>query len=207
MKYLILNFYQFVCTVIPAFVTYLVLKRYKRNQCGAAVPSTILAGIFSVYLFALLYFTGAGTLHDALRFGIDLNPHQINLIPFANFTEDVVGHALNVLLFVPIGLLVPLLSDGCPRALPIVVTAIASSLVIEVSQLLNSRITDIDDLLMNVTGALIGYYVFRMIDQKKEKQSDQVSGINIAAAMITATFLGRFLLYDEMGLAKMLFGF
>ena len=34
-----------------------------------------------------------------------------------------------------------------------------------------------------------------------------VLAIIIAAAMIAAAFLGRFLLYDEMGLAKVLFGF
>lgn len=207
MNYLVLYTCEFVCTAFLAFFAYLILRRFICGRQNTCAPSAALAAVFAVYLFALLHFTGAGTLHDALRFGLDFNPHQMNLIPFANFTEDVEGHLLNILLFVPFGLLVPMLSGSRLQALPITATAIATSLVIEFSQLLNSRVTDADDLLMNVIGALIGYGVFGLIDKKRKKQSDQMSGIIIAAAMIAAAFLGRFLLYDEMGLAKMLFWF
>ncbi|MDO4851180.1 MAG: VanZ family protein [Actinomycetota bacterium] len=207
MDYLALYACELVCTAVPAFIAYLVLRKLASNRANLAVPPGALAALFAAYLFTLMHFTGVGTLHDALRFGLDFNPHQMNLTPFANFTEDVEGHLLNILLFVPLGLLVPMLSGSRLRALPITATAIATSLVIEFSQLLNSRVTDADDLLMNVIGALIGYGVFRLIDKKRKKRSDQTSWMIIVAAMIAAAFLGRFLLYDEMGLAKMLFGF
>ena len=37
--------------------------------------------------------------------------------------------------------------------LPVAAMTLVTSLAIEVSQLLNSRVTDVDDLLMNVVGA------------------------------------------------------
>ena len=207
MEYLAMHACEFACTAVPSFVVYLILRRLVCRRSNAYVPSAALAAVFAAYLFALLHFTGAGTLHDALRFGFDLNPHQMSLIPFANFSEDVEGHLLNILLFVPLGLLVPMLSMSHSEVLPVTMMAIATSLVIEISQLLNSRVTDIDDLIMNVAGALIGYSVFRSIARTRKRRSEKASATIIAAAMITAAFLGRFLLYDEMGLAKALFGF
>ena len=203
MEYLALYACEFACTAVPAFIAYLAFRR----KLNADAPSIALATVFAVYLFALLHFTGVGTLHDALRFGLDLNSHQMNLVPFANFSEDVEGHLLNILLFVPFGLLMPMISGRRQGALPVVAMATATSLIIEVSQLLNSRVTDVDDLLMNAIGALIGYCVFRLIDQKSKNQSGKPTRMAIAVAMIAAAFLGRFFLYDEMGLAKVLFGF
>lgn len=205
MEHLALYACEFACTAVPAFIVYLALGPLIRARTNNSAPSAVLASIFIIYLFALLHFTGAGTLHDALRFGLDFNPCQINVIPFANFTEDVEGHLLNVLLFVPLSLLVPMSSGGYLKALPVVATAIVTSLTIEFSQLLNSRVTDIDDLLMNVIGALIGYAIFRILFRRR--CDDGRPSVLVMASMLVAAFLGRFLLFDEMGLAKMLFGF
>ena len=166
----------------------------------------MLAITFVVYLFALFHFTGAGTLHDALRFGVDFNPHQANWLPLLGFFGDVEGHLLNILLFVPLGILVPMLSGRSLGVLHMILMASVTSGIIEASQLLNSRVTDIDDLLMNVFGALMGYWLFCRIKPRGSEHSCKKHGISLSVAMIAA-FFGRFFLYDEMGLAKMLFGF
>ncbi len=44
-------------------------------------------------------------------------------------------------------------------------TGFTLSLIIELSQLFNRRITDIDDLMMNTLGALIGWAIFRMMKE------------------------------------------
>lgn len=61
---------------------------------------------------------------------------SISLIPFANFSEDVEGHLLNVLLFVLLGLLVSLFCENRHGILPVAAMAFATSLVVEVRQLL-----------------------------------------------------------------------
>lgn len=85
--------------------------------------------------------------------------------------------------------------------------AVATSVAIEVSQLLNSRVTDVDDLLMNIIGALLGYGLLTLVSQTRKERSNEGPGIILPTVMIVAAFLGRFLLYDEMGLAKLLFSF
>ena len=198
---------EFACTSVPSFVAYLGFDRFKCYCRHAGASSMIPAAFFAIYLFVLLHLTGAGTLHDALRFGIDFNPHQLNLIPFGNFFQDVEGHMLNVLLFVPLGLLVPMISRKRLNVSHVTAMAIATSAVIEISQLLNSRVSDIDDFIMNVVGALIGYGLFLGIASRRKEAFREGPGLGVIAAMAASAFLGRFLFYNEMGLAKLLLGF
>ena len=208
MEYLALNTCEFACTAIPAFAAYLVFRRcaHRVNQ-DADTLSALFAAVFAIYLFALLHLTGAGTLHDAIRFGIIPNPHQINSVPFASLEDDIEGHMLNVLLFVPLGLIIPAISGNRLTVFPVAALTAATSATIEISQLLNSRVTDVDDFFMNVIGALIGYGLFRCIASKTKRYLIEGPEIGLAVAMTAAAFLGRFLFFDEMSLARMLFGF
>ncbi len=54
-------------------------------------------------------------------------------------------------------------------------SGITFSLIIELSQLFNGRITDIDDLLMNTLGALIGWVIFRLLKEHLSKLQDKVT--------------------------------
>ena len=202
---LVLYICELASSALPAFIAFLIARRFCswRGGCEEA-PSLALGAAFSVYLFALLHVTGAGTLHDAMRFGVELNPSQMNLIPFAGFVEDVGGHVLNILLFVPLGAFVFLFSGKSLATLPAVTIAATVSVAIEISQLLNSRVVDIDDLLMNVVGLLVGYVASAAVCKRP---SDGESGLCIAMAMTAVAFAARFFVYDEMGIAKVLFGF
>lgn len=82
------------------------------------------------------------------------------------------------------------------------------SLVIELSQLLNNRRTDVDDLLLNALGAVLGLLLFRIVSYFFKRGTGQKNGcardLMLCAA---AAFVGRFLLFDEMGAAGRLFEF
>lgn len=197
--------YEFACTALPAFAVFVMADLLRRSdESRVKSPSIMLGAAFSTYIFALFYFTGAGTLYDAMRFGLDLNPAQINATPFAGFASDVEGHVLNIALFVPLGAFAFAFSGGRPTLLPAALTAVVATAAIEVSQLLNSRVTDVDDLVMNVAGALIGYALCRVL--WRGKRSEGRSSICPMALMLAVAFVFRFLLYNEMGLAKILLG-
>ena len=82
------------------------------------------------------------------------------------------------------------------------------TLLIEVSQLLNNRRTDVDDVLMNVFGAVVGFVLFRIWD-KFTKSKYQINSPVVVELVICilVVFIGRFLLFNEIGLAKVLYGF
>ncbi|MET8621686.1 MULTISPECIES: VanZ family protein [Streptomyces] len=72
----------------------------------------------------------------------------------------------NVIMFVPLGFLLPLLAHGLTRGRTVALCALAS-LGIEVTQLLqyiafgNGRAVDVNDLIANTLGGLLGYAALR----------------------------------------------
>lgn len=138
----------------------------------ARVPPrrAIVESVFVGYLLALVAVVG-------LPFGrVDGLDGQyvtasINLIPFATvlglireFPGQVIRQlAGNTAMFVPLGFLLPAVFARLRKPLTLICAALAVSIGIEVVQLalrlmsLSQRSFDIDDVMLNVIGALIGY--------------------------------------------------
>lgn len=162
--------------------------------------------IAALYIFAVFHVTGAGTIYDALLYRLEFRPEQLNLIPFSSGV-DVTAY-LNILLFIPFGILVPFLWARMDHPGLIAGSGFGFSLLIELSQLLNNRRTDIDDLLLNTLGALIGYAIFKTVLMicGGRREAPSPAGYMLFVSILAA-FLGHFLFYNDMGLAKLLYGF
>lgn len=112
----------------------------------------------------------------------------VNLIPFRStieiFKHSSLGTALiqtagNVLLFMPLGFLLPVISDRFKRFTNCLICILCVSACTELIQLLinlitgvQNRVTDIDDVILNTAGGLIGYVIylfFNRIFQEKCK--------------------------------------
>ena len=84
----------------------------------------------------------------------------------------------------------------------------ALSLFIELTQILNNRATDVDDLIMNLIGTAAGFIVYKVFDRRTESRFQRRDiPLSMLAASILLPYLGRFFLYHDMGLAKLLYGF
>ena len=71
---------------------------------------------------------------------------------------------MNIVLFMPLGFFCPLISKRYRRVKNTVFTGFGLSLTIELAQLFTMyRATDIDDLITNTAGTLLGYACFRLI--------------------------------------------
>ena len=82
------------------------------------------------------------------------------------------------------------------------------SLVIELSQLVNHRSFDIDDLIYNSCGTLLGGLLFKIFFHPEHWKYLNSRNVKAEPIIIIAiAFLFRFLLFDEMGLARLLYGF
>lgn len=93
----------------------------------------------------------------------------ISLIPFATIRSYIkysgIFHALlnilgNVVLFIPIGFIFPLILIRYRDIKKIAVLSISISLFIEFIQFFVGRSCDIDDLILNFVGGIIGYTIF-----------------------------------------------
>lgn len=115
---------------------------------------TIGSGVFCLTLSAILSVTGIPAVYS-MRFNAN-----INLTPLTCFPSNASQYVENALLFIPIGVLLPLLYQRFQKLLPCALYGFFLSLAIELMQLFCFRATDIDDLLMNTLGAVVGFGIF-----------------------------------------------
>ncbi len=100
--------------------------------------------------------------------------HALNLIPFRFLTESwgmgvkqqisqCVG---NILMFVPLGFVLPIAVKKTRNFATTTFCLMGFSLGIEFIQYFIGRISDIDDLLLNTLGGMIGYALFYVFSKK-----------------------------------------
>ena len=150
--------------VVPlGLVVFAVLLWRLRRRAGMTFPRVVVAAVVAVYVAGVV----ANTLFPIFigKNGVEPWSRTLNLVPLVN---TAVGDMLeNVAVFVPLGVLLPLVAraTSLPRVL---LWGFLVSLAIEVLQLVNSVVSngghasDVNDLLANVLGAAVGYGVLRI---------------------------------------------
>lgn len=108
----------------------------------------------------------------------DFESYSNNFIPFKEimrysytsklFFKNVLG---NVLLFVPFGYFVNKILKNNKMIISIFIALITSS-SIELIQMNIGRSFDIDDIILNIIGGIIGYLLYRILDFIKDKLPD-----------------------------------
>lgn len=205
----ILDGYELAAVLLPFALAFWMFTRLERKRGRPALSRRTLfwLGLWALYTTGVFSVTGAGTLFNWLTYGLRLDAGQINLIPFSQGV-DRVGYALNVVLFMPFGFLLPCIWSRLRSAKRLLPAGFGFSLLIELSQTLNNRRTDVDDLILNTLGALFGLLVFRLLHRKKPGAADGGNGPGPGPAVwLAVLFLGRFLLFDELRAAGLLYGF
>lgn len=200
--------YEAIVATVP-FLLALIIWRTRQLKKGDTYSThhLIMMVVFTIYIAGVYHFTGTGTLYDGFMYRLELRLDQINFILFSH-NIDMTAYLLNILLFIPLGLLVPAIWQKMNKLTNMVGIGLLFTTLIEVSQLVNNRRTDIDDVLLNVLGAVLGLGIFKVIN-KVTKSKYQINSPVVAEMIvcIVAVFVSRFLLYNEMGLAKLLYGF
>ena len=128
---------------------------------------------FLAYLLLLMYLvfisSGLGRVeHDEYRYNLTLF-HEIGRyynigIQTGNWTLfrfNVIG---NIVVFVPLGIFLPKLFLRCRKLLAVLVISLEVSLAVELVQLLTKVGSfDVDDLLLNTVGGVLGYLIYMTV--------------------------------------------
>ena len=103
-------------------------------------------------------------------------PLRINLKPFTHLLEydnarDIVWNvAGNALMFIPTGIILPIVYHKMDSFRKVLVTGAFISLCVEILQLpFASRASDIDDLILNTFGVAVGYGIYAIINRVRSK--------------------------------------
>lgn len=88
----------------------------------------------------------------------------VNLIPFQDFSRsNLLGMILNVVMFMPLGFLLPVYFERYRQWGRTLAAGFLTSVAVELIQLFTFRATDVDDLLMNTLGAVVGFLAAKLI--------------------------------------------
>lgn len=136
--------------------------------------------VFACYLAAVCALVGLPGLGN---FHVEPN---LNILPFAGMAADAKNAALNVLLFVPLGLLAPLLWPDLRSLKRMALLALAFAGVIEILQIFTFRASDINDLITNTLGAVIGCGLVRLLPWRADNPTRELwvlAGLVLAVMM------------------------
>lgn len=150
------------------FLVYYIIKR------KFSLQRHIVIILFLVYLNAVIAITlfpipfDKRYIEDSIKYGFGTN---FNFVPFIfiydlknNFARNFVPVFGNIALMMPLGYLIPLIFKRINNLTKVILAGLISAFSIETSQFLISfilgfkyRSVDIDDLILNTIGMLIGY--------------------------------------------------
>lgn len=185
--------------LIPAMLT---LGKTLIHNAGRTVCYTI----FALYLAAVYALTGLPSVfYIRLDFSFDF-------VPFLGMATNVGNNILNVLLFVPLGLLLPILARKYRAMKQTILFGFAVTALVEFLQIFTYRVTDINDIITNVGGTIIGYFIAKRLlavcPQLAQIASGErvyelyaVCGIVFAIMFFVQPFLSA--LFWDMGSARM----
>lgn len=89
-----------------------------------------------------------------------------------NIRISIVNVLGNILAFMPFGFILPVINDKPNKLKFIILSSLTLSLIFEVIQLLTSLGEfDIDDLLLNILGAVLGYLSYRVCGRLKGRHN------------------------------------
>ena len=145
--------------VIPAVIVLRYTIFRKRN-----FKELIAILIFAFYLIAVFSVVGIPTVGT---FKVNFSFNLIPLIDIVNSPlEYIKNTVLNIILFIPLGFLVPAIWKNYRSVKTMFLMGLALSAFIEILQIFTFRLTDIDDLITNTAGTVLGYYICKRLSFK-----------------------------------------
>ncbi len=152
------------------------MKIIKQNYNKSTIKSiirilcTIFLLLYIIYLLYLVFFSS--------YYGRAFSHRSINFVPFKTIIAftDLSTHSLNAIItnllgniaaFVPMGFLIPITFNiRNNRFIKVFIVVLFATICIELSQyIMRVGTCDIDDVILNVLGGMVGYVIFFLWDR------------------------------------------
>lgn len=148
--------------------------------------------LYAVYLSGVFTAVGIPSVNN-------LTVHaEFNWIPVVDIVnspaEYVKNTVLNVILFIPLGFFLPAIWDRYRSLKRTSLIGLGLSFVIESLQIFTFRLTDIDDLITNTIGTILGYYLFKYLSGRIQWNVSDSRGKYEPFAVCGIVFLVMFLI-------------
>ena len=187
-------------------ILFIVLDCNSKKKLPAHLMGVTALFFSMVFIFSVTGITPGSTFH------IQISLDNASLIPLKSLRKMIQYHITgvsngslslwnavyylgtniigNIIMFVPMGFLLPLLWRRYQKMVKTVFAGMLISLLIEFSQLFTARGTDVDDILLNTCGALLGYLLFKIVKH--------VSSATVLSFQLTDEEAGAVKLYPRL---------
>lgn len=170
----------------------------------------IIKSMFAIYITLAL----AITFDNLNSYYTITFSNSFNLLPLKEtismFKNDI-SMALyqvcgNVVLFIPFGIFIPLLYKKEQNIIKVGLLSFIFSLLIEISQFMLGRIGDVDDLIFNTIGGIVGFITYILIKKSRIKVFNNTASNNNFLKVATPYCIVIFLYIHLLGIGSM-YGF
>ena len=154
---------------------------FRRNRCSLKRELQLLLVYVCIVVVVRFTFFPFGTVDGAvqpLEFdAANAFPPRINWVPFVYlfdypvFREALINLIGNTAMFIPLGIVWPAVFRELNTHTKAIAAGVGTSLLIEILQLpFYVRCSDIDDLILNSTGYLMGYGIYLLVKALRQRR-------------------------------------
>ena len=200
LTYLLKAAILFACVLPLFFLLYTFYRRYRQKKYGTvqniSVWKLFWAVVFLCYLLFLFYVT---FLERSSDYGGYANLHLFRAWKDAwnQFDNQAwLNIILNILMFLPLGFCIPIFSHRFRNwYLPLVIGFLFSGFIELFQNITGKGLCDVDDLLCNTLGALVGGCLILSLYSMKQRSFKRAAGHLLVPVLCCLVFGGAFLTY------------
>lgn len=152
------GFREFLLSLFAGYLAFLVIMLFTPNSYIANSGINLTNENFDF----------VGNFKDRISsgaWGVNLVPFRTirNYIKYSGFLHTMINIFGNIIIFVPFGILLAEIFPKTRNILKILGITFATSFFVEFIQFFIGRSVDIDDLILNLLGSVIGYFIWKKI--------------------------------------------
>ena len=154
--------------MIPILLTIVPGMLYQSMRLLARKKSTLTHYVWTytmmLYIWLVFSVTGIGSIWDVIAKGgwaATVQQANISWVPFQS--EGIFTYCMNVIMLMPLGFLLPYIWKNFRNPFKVAFTGFLLSVFIEFAQVPTNRLVDVDDVMMNTLGTMLGYLVCKTV--------------------------------------------
>lgn len=152
------GFREFLLSLFAGYLAFLVIMLFTPNSYIANSGINLTNENFDF----------VGNFKDRISsgaWGVNLVPFRTirNYVKYSGFLHTMINIFGNIIIFVPFGILLAEIFPKTRNILKILGITFATSFFVEFIQFFIGRSVDIDDLILNLLGSVIGYFIWKKI--------------------------------------------
>lgn len=205
--YIILGFKILIHVAIIFFIAYgLIYKKIMKGTKTIKKRQLLLYALSIGYIVIIIGATFLSRFQDSITYNEGFHfslfssyreaYHNID----ANMMKDTLFRnlILNIMLFIPVGFLIPFYSDKLKKMYRVVLIGFLATVTIELTQHFNDYgVFEIDDVFNNTLGTLMGYCCFMIFYRIKNKESwKKIIGYITPFILTVGAFIGIYIIYQ-----------